>query len=72
MPKLTPRQIIGYGVWFISFFIGFVITALLVFVALDTDLDRFGMSLFVLSTISLAMVFVIWLDYLLGTKILPD
>jgi len=34
--------------------------------------DRYGTSYFVLTAIPLALFFLVWLDYFLGTGLLPD
>ena len=68
----SMRTLMGYGIWVVSIAVGVIVTWLLVFVVFATDLERFGVSYFFLSAFSIAMLLVIWLDYFLNTKILPD
>lgn len=68
----SMRTLMGYGIWAVSIAVGFVITWILVFVVFATSLERFGVNYFFLSAFSIAMFLVIWLDYFLDTKILPD
>jgi hypothetical protein len=72
MKKPPFRVMLGYGVWAASILIGIVVTWFLVYIWLDTDLERFQFKYFVLTIISVASITVIWLDYFLDTKILPD
>ncbi len=77
MSSLTVRRLV---VWIVSFVLGFVTTYLLVVVgfpilkpeAAGITLDKFGFGYFIVSYIPVALIFVTWLDALLGTKILPD
>ena len=77
MSSLTVRRLV---VWIVSFVLGFVTTYLLVVVgfpilkpeAAGITLDQFGFGYFIVSYIPVALIFVTWLDALLGTKILPD
>lgn len=77
MSSLTVRRIV---VWVISFILGFVATYLLVVVgfpilkpeAAGITLQNFGFGYFIVSYIPVALIFVTWLDALMGTKILPD
>jgi hypothetical protein len=66
------RQLLGYGVWLVSMGIGFIAAYLIVYAWLDTDLERYGMVYFGLTGFSIGIILVIWLDYFLDTKILPD
>lgn len=68
----SMRTLMGYGVWAVSSAIGFVTTWILVFVVFNTTLDRFGINYFFLTAFSIAILLVIWLDYFLDTKILPE
>ena len=72
MEKPSLRKLLGYGVWLVSFAVGLIVTYLVVFIWMDTDLAEFGTIYAGLVLISVAMFLVIWLDYFLGTKILPD
>jgi hypothetical protein len=66
------RTLLGYGVWAVSMAVGFILTWALVYLYLETDLERYGSVYFFLTGISIGFVLVIWLDYFLDTKILPD
>lgn len=68
----SMRTLMGYGVWAVSMAVGFVTTWILVFVVFATSLERFGVNYFFLTAFSIAILLVIWLDYFLDTKILPD
>lgn len=77
MSSLTVRRIV---VWVVSFILGFVTVDLIVTVgfpilkpeAAGITLDKFGFGYFIVSYIPVALIFVTWLDALMGTKILPD
>jgi hypothetical protein len=77
MSSLTVRRIV---VWIVSFILGFVTTYLIVVVgfpilkpeATGITLSDFGFGYFIVSYIPIALIFVTWLDALMGTKILPD
>jgi uncharacterized membrane protein len=58
-------------VWGISFVIGTGITSALI-QAMDTDIETYSWTYFILTIIFISMCFVIWGDYLLGAEILPD
>lgn len=70
--KDRERRLLGLFVWAASFGVGLVVSLLLVFVALDTDMERYGTVYFLMTVVSLGFMILIPLDYLLGTKILPD
>jgi hypothetical protein len=72
MKKPPFRVMLGYGVWAVSILAGIVTSWFLVYIWLDTDMERYQLKYFVLTVISIASLLVIWLDYLLDTKILPD
>lgn len=59
-------------VWGISFVTGFVLTFLLVYLYLDTDIKTYSVKYFLLTAIPLSFLFLVWGDVLLGTNILPD
>jgi hypothetical protein len=77
MSSLTVRRIV---VWIVSFILGFVTTYLIVVIgfpilkpeATGITLSNFGFGYFIVSYIPIALIFVTWLDALMGTKILPD
>lgn len=66
------QQIIGLGVWAVSFGTAFLLSLGLVIIAFDTTFERYGNSWFILTVVSLGFMILIPLDWLLGTKIMPD
>jgi hypothetical protein len=77
MSSLNVRRLI---VWGVSFLLGFLVAYLLVVVGLPLinvnargmTIDRYGIIYFLVTMVPLALVFVVWLDKFMGTKILPD
>ena len=77
MSSLTIRRIV---VWVVSFILGFVVEYLIITVgfpilkpeAAGMTLSQFGFGYFIVSYIPIGLIFVVWLDALMGTKILPD
>jgi membrane-anchored protein YejM (alkaline phosphatase superfamily) len=77
MSPLLVRRLI---VWGVSFALGFLVAYLLVVVGLPLininargmTIDRYGIIYFLVTMVPLALVFVVWLDKFMGTKILPD
>lgn len=59
-------------IWGISFVIGLIISFGIVLGPMGTDLATFSLKYFVLLVIAVSMIFVVWGDLLLGTKILKD
>jgi hypothetical protein len=59
-------------IWGISFALGTVITLAIIFGPMKTDIETYSIRYMVLTIISIAMIFVVWGDLLLGTKILKD
>ena len=59
-------------IWGISIVTGFILTWLLVYVVLGTDIEKYSISYFVLTALPLGFILLIWGDLLLGTKILPE
>jgi hypothetical protein len=72
MKQPSPRVILGLGVWVISFAVAFVLSLGIVYVWLQTDIETYSVKYFLLTVIPLGFMFLIPLDWLLGTKILPD
>jgi hypothetical protein len=72
MKQPSPRVILGLGVWVISFAVAFVLSLGIVYVWLQTDIETYSVKYFLLTVIPLGFMFFIPLDWLLGTKILPD
>ena len=77
MSSLTVRRIV---VWIVSFILGFITIDIIVTVgfpilkpeAVGITLDKFGFGYFIVSYIPVSLIFVVWLDALIGSKILPD
>ncbi len=74
-PTLGPRRLLAVV---ISLVLGAVVVALGIFLILKTDLgatfpisDR-EVPLWPLATIPMALFFLIWIDYFMGTKIVVD
>lgn len=72
MKKPSFHQLLGIGVWVISFVLGVVLTLVLVWVLFNTTIERYGTNYFAITVGSIMFLLVIWLDYLLDTKLLPD
>jgi hypothetical protein len=70
--KRSLRRLTGIGIWVVSMGIGLLVSLAIVFVWLNTDMDRFGLKYFLMVAFSVGIILVIWLDYFLDTKILPD
>ncbi|MBI5669274.1 MAG: hypothetical protein HZC41_14820 [Chloroflexi bacterium] len=76
MSSLTVRRLI---VWVVSFVLGFVISLLIISSfpiilpsARSVSIQEYGTTYFLVTMVPIALVFVIWLDAVMGTKILPD
>lgn len=66
------RRLLGLFVWAVSFGVATIISLLTVFVIFDTTMERYGLVYFLITIASIGFMILIPLDYLLGTKILPD
>jgi hypothetical protein len=77
MSSLTVRRLI---VWGVSFALAIVISWALVVIgfplinsnAAGITIQDYGTGYFLVTMIPIALVFVIWLDKFMGTKIMPD
>ncbi len=77
MGSLTIRRLI---VWGVSTVLGFIVAWLIITIGFPivlpsahaVTIEQYGIMYFLVTMIPLVLVFVIWLDALLGTKILPD
>ncbi|GIL11972.1 MAG: hypothetical protein DWB42_14050 [Chloroflexi bacterium] len=77
MSSLTVRRL---AVWAVSLILGFVISWLIITVgfpillpsARSITIQDYGYIYFLVTMIPISLVFVIWLDALMNTKILPD
>lgn len=76
MSSLTVRRLI---VWVVSFVLGFVVSLLIITAfpiilpsAQSVSIQEYGTMYFLVTMVPIALVFVIWLDAVMGTKILPD
>lgn len=82
MSGLTIRRII---VWTVSMVLGFVVGYLIITVGFNAlpaftsvqkpagvTIEEYGILYFLFTAVPIGFVFVIWLDYFMDTKILPD
>ena len=82
MTSLTIRRII---VWVISMVLGLIVGYGIITVGFDmlplfsavqtpqgVSIEEYGIQYFLFTAIPIGMVFVIWLDAFMGTRILPD
>ena len=77
MSSLAVRRLI---VWGVSLVLGFVISWLIITVgfpilkpiAAGMTIAKYGTIYFLVTMIPISLVFVIWLDKFMNTKILPD
>lgn len=78
MSSLALKRII---VWTVSLALGFVITAAFVTLILPwmgpnngipISIQKYGIQYFIWTALPLSGVFLVWLDYFLDTRILPD
>lgn len=78
MSSLTLRRIV---VWVVSMAIGFLLSTLFITLVLPwmgphggepITIADYGILYFLTTAIPLGLVFVVWLDYFLDTRILPD
>jgi hypothetical protein len=78
MSSLAVRRLI---VWGVSITLGTVISALFVTLVLPwmgphngfpISIEKYGYQYFLWTALPLSLVFVVWLDHFLKTKILPD
>lgn len=78
MSSLTLRRLV---VWVASMALGFIIAAAFITLVLPwmgpnagnpISIQKYGTLYFLTTAIPLGLIFVVWLDYFMGTKILPD
>jgi hypothetical protein len=78
MSSLFLRRVV---VWVVSMILGFVISALFITAVLPwmgpnagnpIPLQKYGTLYYIVTAFPLGLVFVVWLDYFLDTRILPD
>ena len=82
MSSLTIRRIV---VWVISMGLGFFVGNLIITVGFDLlplftsiqskqglSIDEYGILYFLFTAVPIGLVFVIWLDAFMDTRILPD
>lgn len=78
MSSLTLRRIV---VWVVSMALGFILSALFITMVLPwmgphagvpITIADYGILYFLTTAIPVGLVFVVWLDYFLDTRILPD
>lgn len=59
-------------VWGVSMAAGFVVGLLIVYVLMGSDIETYSVKYFILTFVPIGIIFMIWGDLLLGTKILPE
>jgi hypothetical protein len=78
MSSLTLRRLV---VWVVSIALGFLIATAFITLVLPwmgpnagnpISIQKYGTLYFLFTAIPLGLIFVVWLDYFMGTKILPD
>lgn len=78
MSSLTLRRII---VWVVSMGLGFLIAAMFITLILPwmgphggdpISIEKYGTLYYITTAVPIGLVFVVWLDYFLDTRILPD
>lgn len=77
MSSLTVRRLI---VWVVSFALGFLVSWLIISVGFPiilptsrgVSIQEYGYMYFLVTMVPISLVFVIWLDAFLDTRILPD
>lgn len=76
MSSLTVRRL---TVWVVSFVLGFVVSLLIISgfpiilpSAQSVSIQEYGTMYFLVTMVPISLVFVIWLDAVMGTRILPD
>ena len=78
MSSLLLRRLL---VWVISMALGFLITAAVVTLVLPwmgpnngnpISLEKYGRLYYIVTAVPIGLIFVVWLDKFLNTKILPD
>jgi len=67
--SLMIKRALIYG---ISTVTGLLITLAIVFGPMETDIETYSITYFVLTWIPISALFVIWGDFFLDAKILPD
>ena len=58
--------------WGLSIVIAFVLSLATVYPVLGSDLETYSMKYFILTVISFAGFFIVWIDYVLGAEVMPD
>jgi len=77
MSSLTIRRIV---VWIVSMILGGVVSWLIITVAFPIlkpeatgiTIAKYGTIYFLVTAVPIGLIFVVWLDLLMDTKILPD
>lgn len=78
MSSLTIRRII---VWVVSLGLGFIVTGAFVTLILPwmgpnngnpISIQKYGMIYFLTTAVPIGLIFLVWLDHFLDTRILPD
>jgi hypothetical protein len=78
MSSLTLRRIV---VWVVSMGLGFLVAALFITLILPwmgpnagnpISIQKFGTLYYITAAVPIGLIFLVWLDYFLDTRILPD
>jgi hypothetical protein len=78
MSSLTIRRII---VWVVSMALGFILSAGFIMLVLPwmgpnagnpISIQKYGMLYFITTAVPIGLIFVVWLDHFMNTRILPD
>lgn len=78
MNSLTVRRLI---VWVVGMGLGFLISVLFITVVLPwmgpnagnpISIQKYGTLYFITTAVPIGLIFVIWLDHFMDTRILPD
>jgi hypothetical protein len=78
MSSLTIRRII---VWVVSMALGFILSAAFIMLVLPwmgpnagnpISIQKYGMLYYITTAVPIGLIFVVWLDHFMNTRILPD
>jgi hypothetical protein len=78
MSSLTIRRII---VWVVSMALGFIIAAVFIMGVLPwmgpnagnpISIQKYGTLYYITTAVPIGLIFVVWLDHFMNTRILPD
>jgi hypothetical protein len=78
MSSLTIRRII---VWVVSMVLGFILAAAFIMLVLPwmgpnagnpISIQKYGTLYYITTAVPIGLIFVVWLDHFMNTRILPD